>query len=244
MSIANSRARRAGIELLVITDTLYLFFAGVRRSLIKRRTGVRFPTRREVGWLHRRASYSADICRLPLTPAPKLILISSMKSKCLFTACFAFVSLALVITSSAADTQAAEKTLRDLDAQWSAAAGAKDVDKTVSFYSNDAVVMPPNAPADTTKEAIRKGWQDLLATPGLLISWKTTKVEVAKSGDMAVLTGTYEMTMKDGSKDNGKYCEVWQKKADGKWKVGIDMFSSDLPAQPASSPGPGAAERK
>ena len=52
------------------------------------------------------------------------------------------------------------------------------------------------------------------------------------------------MTMKDGSKDKGKYCEVWQKKADGKWKVGIDMFSSDLPAQPASSPGPGAAERK
>ena len=39
------------------------------------------------------------------------------------------------------------------------------------------------------------------------------------------------MTMKDGSKDNGKYCEVWQKKADGKWKIGLDMFSSDLPAQ-------------
>jgi ketosteroid isomerase-like protein len=164
-----------------------------------------------------------------------------MKTKCLFTACFAFVSLALVITSSAADTQAAEKTLRDLDAQWSAAAGAKDVDKTVSFYSNDAVVMPPNAPADTTKEAIRKGWQDLLATPGLLISWKTTKVEVAKSGDLAFLSGTYQMTMLDPSgkplNDRGKYVEVWEKQADGKWKCGTDIWNSDLPAT-------GAAEKR
>ena len=28
-------------------------------------------------------------------------------------------------------------------------------------------------------------------------SWKTTRVEVAKYGDMAVLTGTYKMTMKE-----------------------------------------------
>jgi len=96
-----------------------------------------------------------------------------MKTKCVVTVCFAVLSLAFVITSSAADTQAVEQTLRDLDAQWSAAAGTKDVEKTVSFYSNDAIVMPPNAPADTTKETIRKGWQDLLATPGLVISkWK------------------------------------------------------------------------
>ena len=53
---------------------------------------------------------------------------------------------------------------------------------------------------------------------------------MAKSGDMGYLIGTYEMTLKDGSKDKGKYCEVWKKQADGKWKVSTDMFSSDLPA--------------
>jgi ketosteroid isomerase-like protein len=160
-----------------------------------------------------------------------------MKTKCVVIACFALLSLALVITSSAADTQAIEKTLRDLDTQWSAAAGAKDVDKTVSFYSNDAIVMPPNTPADTTKEAIRKGWQDLLATPGLIISWKTTKVEVAKSGDLAFLSGTYDVTMNDPSgkpiNDRGKYVEVWEKQGDGKWKCGTDIWNSDLPIAPA-----------
>ena len=129
-----------------------------------------------------------------------------------------------------------EQTLRDLDAQWSAAAGAKDVGKTVSFYSEDAFVMPPNAPADTTKEAIRKGWQVLLGSPGLVISWKTTKVEVANSGDLACLSGTYEVTMNDTSgkpiNDRGKYLAVWEKQADGKWKCGADIWNSDLPATP------------
>jgi ketosteroid isomerase-like protein len=157
-----------------------------------------------------------------------------MKTKSAFAGCFALLSFAFVGTVSAADTKAIEQALRDLDAQWSAAAGANDVEKTVSFYSQDAIVMPPNAPADTTKETIRKGWQDLLATPGLVISWKTTKVEVAKSGDLACVSGTYEVTMNDPSgkpiNDRGKYVEVWEKQADGKWKCATDIWNSDLPA--------------
>jgi ketosteroid isomerase-like protein len=160
-----------------------------------------------------------------------------MKIKCVFAACFALLSLAFVVGVSAADTKGIEQNLRDLDDQWSTAAGMKDLEKTVSFYSEDAIVMPPNAPADTTKEAIRKGWQDLLASPGLVIRWKTMKVEVAKSRDLACLSGTYDLTMNDPSgkpvNDHGKYVEVWEKQADGKWKCGTDIWNSDLPIAPA-----------
>lgn len=133
------------------------------------------------------------------------------------------------------NTRAAdERTLRDLDAQWSAAAGAKDVDKTVSYYSEDAIVLPPNAPSATTKEAIRSVWKDLLTSPGVAVSWTVTKVEVAQGGDMAHLIGTYEVTMSDASgkpvNDRGKYLEVMKKQADGKWKCMADIWNSDLPA--------------
>ena len=165
----------------------------------------------------------------------------AMKPEVLFLSAYIAISFAFVDTA-AADSKL-EKAVRDADAEWSKVAAAKDLDKTVAFYADDAVVLPPNQPAVTNKDGIRNLWKGFLDT-FIDISWKTTRVEVAKSGDMAVLTGTYEMTMKDSSTDKGKYCEVWEKKADGKWKVGIDMFSSDLPAQPASSPGPGAAERK
>jgi ketosteroid isomerase-like protein len=151
------------------------------------------------------------------------------------------LTLAFALTAEAAclagDTKA-EQALRDADAAWSKAAESKDLDKTVSYYSADATVLPPNAPAATTKEAIRKIWQDMLASSGLVISWKATKVEVAKSGDLGFVSGTYELTMNDASgkpvTDKGKYVEVWEKKADGKWKCGTDTWNSDLPASAAA----------
>lgn len=156
-----------------------------------------------------------------------------MKTKSLFLCgCIALLSITIVGAATGVDTKI-EQTLRDLDAQWSAAAGAKDLDKTVSFYSDDAIAMPPNASAARTKEAIRKLWRDLIASPGFVISWKATKIEVAKSGDLACLSGTYEFAMNDASgkpvNDHGKYVEVWEKQADGKWKCGTDIWNSDLP---------------
>ena len=146
----------------------------------------------------------------------------------------------------AGDTKA-EQALRDADAAWSKAAESKDLDKTLSYYSADATVLPPNASAATTKEAIKTIWQDMLASPGLVISWKATKVEVAQSGDLGFVSGTYELTVNDASgkpvNERGKYVEVWEKKADGKWKCGTDTWNSDLPAA-ASSPAPGGEERK
>lgn len=130
-----------------------------------------------------------------------------------------------------------EKAVRDADDAWSKAASSKDVDKTVSFYADDALVLPPNEPAVSGKDKVHELWKGFLDSVTEM-SWKATRVEMAKSGDMACLTGTYEMTMKDGSKDHGKYCEVWEKKG-GAWKCGTDMFSSDLPAPgtpPAGSP--------
>ena len=118
------------------------------------------------------------------------------------------------------------------------AAGAKDIDKTVSYYSEDAVVMPPNAASATTKEAIRALWKDLLTDAN--ISWKTKKVEVAQSGDLAFSSGAYEVTLNDPTgkpvNDRGKFLEVWKKQADGKWKCTMDIWNSDLPASAPAAP--------
>ena len=93
-----------------------------------------------------------------------------------------------------------EKAVRDADEQWSRVAAAKDLDKTVSFYTDGAVVLPPNQAAVTTKDGIRNLWKAFLDSL-TDISWKTNRVETAKSGDMAYLIGTYEMAMKDGTKE-------------------------------------------
>jgi len=131
------------------------------------------------------------------------------------------------------DTRAAdEKTIRDADAQWSKAAAARDADGTVSYYSDDASLLAPNAPIASDKQSIRAAWVGLL-TPDTSLSWQASKVEVARSGDLAYLIGTYQLTTKDAHgkpvSDAGKFVEVWKKQADGKWKVAADIFNSDMP---------------
>ena len=156
----------------------------------------------------------------PLLPLLVLFLLLALATSCQ--------------TQSAADTHTAdEATLRNLDTEWSKAAGARNVDQTVSYYSADAVVMPPNIPALTTKEAIRGLWQSMLGSPGFSGGWTPTRVEVARSGDLGYVSGSYEFTERDAGggpmTDKGKYLEVWKKQSDGSWKCVVDMFSSDLP---------------
>ena len=166
--------------------------------------------------------------------------ISSLK---LFCSCFA-LSLFVAGCGQQAppDTRAAEETtLRSLNDQWSKTAGAKDLEGTVAYYSDDASVFPPNAPVASGKQGIHAVWADVIASASA-ISWQTDKVEVARSGDLAYLTGTYQTTAKDPKaqpvNDTGKFVEVWKKQADGKWKTVADIFNSDVPvpapAQPAA----------
>jgi ketosteroid isomerase-like protein len=140
----------------------------------------------------------------------------------------------LLITSACTpppDTRAAdEAAIRDADAQWSKTAGAGDLDGTVAYYTEDASVLAPNAPIASDKQSIRGAWASLLGS-GASISWQATKVEVARSGDLAYIQGTYKLTSKQDEQvnlvDRGKFVEVWKKQADGKWKVVTDIFNSD-----------------
>ena len=147
------------------------------------------------------------------------------------------------LRDNAGTTRPGERILRDLDAQWSKAAAAKDLEQTVAFYSDDAIVLPPNATRAATKETVRNVWKDVLAAPGLVISWKPSKVKLGHNGAMAWVSGTYELIMNDASgkpiNDRGKYLEVWEKQADGNWKCAADMWNSDLAVS-----APATAEKK
>ena len=90
-----------------------------------------------------------------------------------------------------------EQAIRALDSAWSQAAGTKDLDKTVSFYADDASMLPSNAPIANGKDAIRAAWSQFMAMPGFSISFAPTKIVLSKSGDMAYEIGTFQLTLND-----------------------------------------------
>lgn len=151
------------------------------------------------------------------------------------------LSLLLFIgcTQTAPDTRAAdEKELRDLDAEWSKTAGARDLDATMAYYADDAVVMPGDAPVANTKQTIRDLWAPMMA-PNMSVSWQLNQAEVARSGDLGYARGVYQLVMKDAAgkttTERGKLLEVWKKQSNGKWKCVVDNFSADAPpASPAT----------
>jgi|HubBroStandDraft_6_1064221.scaffolds.fasta_scaffold06335_1 uncharacterized protein (TIGR02246 family) len=160
-------------------------------------------------------------------------------------ACFAVMLFAAGCAETPKDTRAAdEAAIRAADAQWSKTAAARDVDGTVSYYTDDASLLAPNAPIASDRQSIRAAWASLL-TPDTSLTWQASKIEVARSGDLAYLVGVYQMTTKDAqgkpASDTGKFVEVWKKQADGKWKVVADIFNTDLPAL---APAPARAEVK
>lgn len=105
---------------------------------------------------------------------------------------------------------------------------------TVAFYADDAVLLPPNAPMATDRRSIRESWAALLG-PNTAVSWKLSKAEVAKSGELGYLYGTYQLSITDPKggppvRDTGKLVEIWKKQADGQWKCIVDTYNSDLAA--------------
>ena len=134
------------------------------------------------------------------------------------------------------DLEAEAAAIRSADADCLKAWAAKDVDRALSCYSDDASVFPSNAPIATGKEAIRALWSQVFEIPGFAVSWDISKLEVSRAGDLAYGHGTFEAMVNDAAgnpvTERGKWVGVWKKQADGQWKLVADIGNSDGP--PAS----------
>lgn len=121
------------------------------------------------------------------------------------------------------------KALAQLDDEWSKAAGTKDAERVASFYAEDAIAYPPNAPAAVGRAAAKKVWAAYFADPSFKISWKTTHAGI--SGELGFTAGTYEDSFKgpDGKlvTEKGKYVCTWKKDKGGAWKAIHDIWNTD-----------------
>ena len=95
------------------------------------------------------------------------------------------------------------------------------------------MVFAPGAPVARGRAAINKANADMFAN-ATVTDFKLTTADVIVTGDYAIETGAYDMTVKPkagkAEPDIGKYVTVWQKQPDGSWKIIRDIFNSDKSA--------------
>jgi ketosteroid isomerase-like protein len=145
--------------------------------------------------------------------------------------------VACATSRPAFDENAESAALMRRDADWANLATAgKDVDRIVSYWSDDAVILEPGQPAVEGKQAIREYVASSLKTPGFKIHWVSEKPTFSPDGKMAYMRGADEMTV-PGPKGEPMTLHlqgysIWRKDADGQWRCVVDI-SNEKPAAAA-----------
>ena len=128
------------------------------------------------------------------------------------------------------DRKVEGEKLMQLSREWSASAASNDLDKTLSYWADDAVVMSPGQPSMKGKNAIREMMESTAKIPGFRISWEPLSVEVSQSGDMAFMIEKNQVTVNDSLghpiTEFNKAVTIWKKQPDGSWKNVVDIWNA------------------
>ena len=112
-----------------------------------------------------------------------------------------------------------------------------DIETILGSYAADAVVLPPNSPAEQGIVAIRQLWESLLAAGYRNAMFDVDEIE--HWGDVALAIGRYKVQIANTAgaieEDRGKYVGHWRRMQDGRFRVTVSMWYSDRwqrPGQP------------
>ena len=126
--------------------------------------------------------------------------------------------------------QADLDALKQIVDDWDTAMNTADVDATLALYvDEDPLAMPPHAPAGEGKEGIRQVIEGLHAQGKVSVNDEFVAAEI--SGDLAVMRGTYTLTITPGEgasmEDAGKWVCACRRTVDGEWKTVYNIWNSD-----------------
>lgn len=139
--------------------------------------------------------------------------------------------------ASAAAASKEEAAIRAITQAWVKAYNAGDAKAISGLYAEQAVLLPPGAPASKGNAAINTYFaKDTAESAKAGVTFSIDpKSDVGISGDVAWESGTYAVKTKSGaSVEVGKFLTVY-KKSGGKWHIIRDIWNSDAPPAPASA---------
>lgn len=140
----------------------------------------------------------------------------------------------LVLTTPATSAQSDAAALDSIKAQaerFSAAYVRGDMETLLSIYTDDGMAGPGGRDFVRGRPALDSLWA--LPTGRTILRHASTPVEIEVDGDHAYDWGYYEgEAAQDGEPlgpFQGKYLIVWERGADGRWRMAADLWNR-LPA--------------
>ena len=125
----------------------------------------------------------------------------------------------------------ARDRLLERDAAWAKLASeGGTVDEILSYWTDDAIVIPAGMPAVIGKDALRAYVEGSLAIPGFRISWSSSDAEVSGDETLGFVLSSNEIAMDgpDGQRviNLGRAVTAWRRDADGEWRCAVDIWNA------------------
>lgn len=130
------------------------------------------------------------------------------------------------------DLDAEKARLLQRDAEWARVAReGRDIDRIVSYWTDDAVVLPPAVPAIVGKTALRQYVGSSLQIPGFQITWSSADVVLSPDGNLAYMFSKNAVTMngENGAPItmNGRAVTIWRREPDNEWRCAVDIWNAN-----------------
>jgi uncharacterized protein (TIGR02246 family) len=113
--------------------------------------------------------------------------------------------------------------------EWAAAARSRDLDRSIQYVADDALMLPPSLEPLAGKAAIRDYMAAAFATPGFSVTWEPDEVAISHGGDLAYTHGrsVYTVPASDGTTRTiyAKGVAIWRKESDGSWRCVVDIWN-------------------
>jgi uncharacterized protein (TIGR02246 family) len=142
------------------------------------------------------------------------------------------LGVAMVLGNSSDDPMTATEA-EGIFAEYGASLIGGDAERWIAQWTEDAVQLAPNAPANVGKAAILAGTEANMAV-STVGAFDISAEEVQSFGDFAYARGTYLATIQMNAgggpfQIDGKFLTVFQRQPDGSWLIHRDVFNSNTP---------------
>ena len=107
----------------------------------------------------------------------------------------------------------------------------RDIDRILSYWTDDAVVLPPAVLTIVGKTALREYAESSLQVPGFQITWSSSDVVLSPDGNQAYMFSKNAVTLngQDGAPvdDEWRAVTIWRREPDGEWRCAGDIWNAE-----------------
>lgn len=145
----------------------------------------------------------------------------------------AFMTLASIFPVSSQTVEEWMPVIKKLNQEIGKALIDGNIEKSMSFYTKDAISMPNNGNIIEGVDDIKNSTLEMLKSGSKVHLYDTQTLHLILCNDLIIEIGKFKILfsmpgVQDVTQHSGKYLNIWEKISDRKLKIKLETWNSDI----------------